>query len=102
MLLCGVNMNLTEPVDIMFKYSLPDKKKLAEALQAKTRNSDAISYSDNYVFSANTVNQIRAQLSRLAPGTKAGGGANPVVLITINDPLIAGDPAMRFGTTYWF
>lgn len=72
--------------------------RLAEVLQAKTRNSDAISYSDNYVFSANTVNQIRAQLSRLAPGTKAGGGANPVVLITINDPLIVGDPARRSGT----
>ncbi len=71
---------------------------LAEVLQAKTRNSDAISYSDNYVFSANTVNQIRAQFSRLAPGTKAGDGANPVVLITINDPLIAGDPARRSGT----
>ena len=71
---------------------------LAESLQAKTRNSDAISYSDNYVFSANTVNQIRAQLSRLAPGTKAGNGGNPVVLITINDPLIAGDPARRSGT----
>ena len=72
--------------------------RLAEALQAKTRNSDAISYSDNYVFSANTVNQLRAQLSRLGPGTKAGGGANPVILITINDPLIAGDPARRSGT----
>ncbi len=72
--------------------------RLAEALLAKTRNSDAISYSDNYVFSANTVNQIRAQLSRLAPGTKAGGGLNPVILITINDPLIPGDPARRSGT----
>jgi carboxypeptidase family protein/TonB-dependent receptor-like protein len=72
--------------------------RLAEALQAKTRNSDAISYSDNYVLSANTVNQIRAQLSRLAPGTKAGAAVNPVVLITINDPLIAGDPARRSGT----
>ena len=71
---------------------------LAEVLQAKTRNSDAISYSDNYVFNSSTVNQIRAQLSRLAPGTKAGGGANPVVLITINDPLIAGDSARRSGT----
>jgi hypothetical protein len=72
--------------------------RLAEVLQAKTRNSDAISYSDNYVFSASTVNQIRAQLSRLAPGTQALGGTNPVVLITINDPLIAGDPARRSGT----
>ncbi len=72
--------------------------RLEGALQAKRRNSDAISYSDNYVLSANSVNQIRAQFSRLAPGTKAGGGINPVVLITINDPLIAGDPARRSGT----
>lgn len=71
---------------------------LSESIQAKTRNSDAISYSDNYVFSANAVNQIRAQFSRLAPGTKAEGPASPVVLITINDPLIAGDPARRSGT----
>jgi len=71
---------------------------LAEALQAKTRDSDAISYSDNYVFTSSTVNQIRAQLSRLAPGTIAAGGANPVVLITLNDPLVAGDPARRSGT----
>jgi hypothetical protein len=71
---------------------------LAEVLQAKTRNSDAISYSDNCVLSENTVNQLRAQFSRLAPGTKVGGGVNPVVLITINDPLIAGDPARRSGT----
>lgn len=72
--------------------------RLAETLQAKSRDSDAISYSDNYVFSANTVNQIRGQFSRLAPGTKAVRGANPVVLITINDPLIVGDPARRSGT----
>jgi Carboxypeptidase regulatory-like domain len=72
--------------------------RLAEVLQAKTRNSDAISYSDNYVFSTHTVNQVRAQFSRLAPGTKVGGGVSPVVLITINDPLIAGDPARRSGT----
>ena len=71
---------------------------LAESLQAKTRNSDAISYSDNHVFSANTVNQIRAQFSRLAPGTIARHPESPVVLITINDPLIAGDPARRSGT----
>jgi hypothetical protein len=72
--------------------------RLAEALQAKMRNSDALSYSDNYVYSATTVNQIRAKISRLAPGVVAQGGANPVVLITINDPLRAGDPARRSGT----
>ncbi len=72
--------------------------RLAEALQAKTRNSDALSYSDSYVFSANTVNQLRMQWARLAPGVKAGGGDTPVVLITLNDPLPANDAARHTGT----
>jgi hypothetical protein len=74
------------------------RNQLAEVLQAKTRDSDAISYSDNFVLNSSTVNHIRAQVSRLAPGAKARGGTNPVVLITINDPLIVGDPARRSGT----
>ena len=59
--------------------------RLAEALQAKTRNTDAIAYLDNYVFSAKAVAQTRFQWSRLSPGIAAQGGAHPVVLIDIND-----------------
>ncbi len=77
---------------------LGGRNRLAETLQAKSRVSDAISYSENYVFSANTVNQARVQFARLAPAIEARGGAHPVVLITINDPLTAGDPARRSGT----
>ena len=51
--------------------------RLAEALQAKTRNSDAISYSDNYVFSSNTVNQTRVQWARLTPALRSDGGCGP-------------------------
>ena len=73
--------------------------RLAEALQGKTRNSNALSYTDNYVFSPKVVNQIRAQFSRLTPAVEAvGGAASPVVLITINDPLPSTDPANRSGT----
>ena len=72
--------------------------RLAEALQARTRNSDAISYSDNYVFSSNTVNQIRLQWAGLTPAVRSGGGAGPVVLISINDPLPADNAARRSGT----
>src|SRR5262249_46080111 len=67
--------------------------RLAEALIGKTRNTDAISYSDNYVFSARAVAQTRFQWSRLTPAVAAtGGAASPVVLIAINDPakLITG------------
>ena len=73
--------------------------RLAEALQGKTRNSDAISFTDNYVFSAQLVNQARIQWSRLAPAFVANGGATtPVVLISLNDPLPENDPNFRSGT----
>jgi hypothetical protein len=72
--------------------------RLAEALLGKTRNTDAISYTDNYVFSPTLVNQTRVQFSRLTPAVSASGGRKPVVLITLNDPLPANDPEQRSGT----
>ncbi|MEP6818055.1 MAG: carboxypeptidase regulatory-like domain-containing protein [bacterium] len=72
--------------------------RLAEALLGKTRNTDAISYTDNYVFSPKVVNQTRFQLSRLTPAVEASGGRRPVVLITLDDPLPASDPDQRSGT----
>ena len=72
--------------------------RLAESLLGKTRNTDAISYTDNYVFSPTLVNQTRVQFSRLTPGVAASGGRRPVVLITLDDPLPASDPDQRSGT----
>ncbi|HEY6120942.1 MAG TPA: TonB-dependent receptor [Pyrinomonadaceae bacterium] len=72
--------------------------RLAEALQARTRNSDAISYSDNIVLSSAVVNQTRLQYLRLAPSLTASGGQKPVVLININDSLESNDPGERSGT----
>lgn len=72
--------------------------RLAEAFQGRRRNSDAISYSDTFVFSERVVNQARFQYSRLAPAFEARGGDAPVVLVTLNDPLPADDPARRTGT----
>jgi hypothetical protein len=72
--------------------------RLAEALLGKTRNTDAISYTDNYVISPTVVNQSRFQLSRLTPGITASGGRRPVVLITLDDPLPDSDPDQRSGT----
>ena len=60
--------------------------RLAEALQARTRHTDAIAYLDNYVFSAKAVAQTRFQWSRLTPAIAAQAGpSSPVVLIDIND-----------------
>ncbi|MCA1578254.1 MAG: TonB-dependent receptor [Acidobacteria bacterium] len=72
--------------------------RLAEALQARRRNSDAISYSDNFVFSSRVVNQLRLQYSRLAPSFATSSGDKPVVLITLNDSHVDEDPARRSGT----
>jgi hypothetical protein len=73
--------------------------RLAEALQGKTRNMDALSYSDNYVFSSTLVNQTRLQYSRLTPAVEArAGGSSPVILITLNDPLLPTDIFQRSGT----
>ncbi|HEY0727547.1 MAG TPA: TonB-dependent receptor, partial [Pyrinomonadaceae bacterium] len=64
--------------------------RLADSLQARTRNSDAISYSDNLVLSSKVVNQLRFQYSRLAPSFKTRKDDKPVVLITLNDPSFSG------------
>jgi hypothetical protein len=73
--------------------------RLAEALQATTRGTDAISYSDNYVFSPKAVNQARVQLSRLTPAVGARGSGGPVVLIDFDYPaLITGDTTAQTGT----
>jgi hypothetical protein len=63
--------------------------RLAEALQGKRRNSEAVSVSDNLVLSAALVNQARFQYSRLAPSFSAPLN-KPVVLITLNDPSVSG------------
>jgi Carboxypeptidase regulatory-like domain/TonB-dependent Receptor Plug Domain/TonB dependent receptor len=72
--------------------------RLAESLLAETRGADAVSYTDNLVFSPNLVNQTRVQFSRLTPSVTASGGRRPVVLITLDDPLPPSDPSARSGT----
>ena len=73
--------------------------RLADALQARRRYSDAISYADNLVLSSQVVNQLRFQYSQLAPSFKTAAGAGrPVVLISLNDLLVNEDPARRSGT----
>ena len=73
--------------------------RLAEALQATTRGTDAISYSDNYVLSPKAVNQARLQISRLTPAIEARGSGSPVVLIDYDYPArFVGDSTAQTGT----
>lgn len=72
--------------------------RLAEALQAKTRRTDALSYSDNFVFSANAVNQARVQISRLTPAVEARGGSRPVVIVDYDAPPLLPGEILQRGT----
>lgn len=73
--------------------------RLAEALQATTRRTDAISYSDNYVLSPKAVNQTRVQLSRLTPAVETRVSGKPVVLIDYDYPAqFLGDTTAQTGT----
>ncbi len=71
--------------------------RLAESLQAKTRTTEALSYSDNFVFSASSVNQVRLQFSRLAPALKARSGPRPVVIIDYDAPPILPGETLQSG-----
>jgi Carboxypeptidase regulatory-like domain/TonB dependent receptor len=73
--------------------------RLADALQGRSRDTDAVAYTDNLVISPRAVNQLRAQVSRLSPAFKTlDGASSPVVLIRLDDPLPSGDPLGRSGT----
>jgi Carboxypeptidase regulatory-like domain/TonB dependent receptor len=72
--------------------------RLADSLQGRRRDTEALAYTDNLVMGAHAVNQLRAQLSRLRPSLRAEG-TRPVVLIDIEDPLGATQDAPdRSGT----
>ncbi|MFN2529880.1 MAG: TonB-dependent receptor domain-containing protein [Pyrinomonadaceae bacterium] len=74
--------------------------RLADALQGKRRNSDGISYSDNFVFSPQLLNQFRLQFSHLAPVLAAIGWQKPVVLINVKDSLLtAGSATLVAGSS---
>jgi hypothetical protein len=74
--------------------------RLAESLIGKSRNTDALSYSDNYVLSAKAVAQTRIQYSRLTPAIAAMGGTRkPVLIININDSASINSGSLIAGTS---
>jgi Carboxypeptidase regulatory-like domain len=74
--------------------------RLAQALIDKTRNTEALAYSDTFVLASNAVAQTRLQISRLAPAVAAAGGAQkPVVLIAIKDSAALNSGTLVGGTS---
>ncbi|HEX8116395.1 MAG TPA: TonB-dependent receptor, partial [Pyrinomonadaceae bacterium] len=72
--------------------------RLADGLQGRRRDTDALAYTDNLVLSPAVVNQLRAQASRLRPSIRAAA-PRPVVLITIEDPLSSESNTLVAGSS---
>ncbi|MBV8858118.1 MAG: TonB-dependent receptor [Acidobacteria bacterium] len=72
--------------------------RLADGLQGRRRDADALAYTDNLVLKPSVVNQLRAQASRLRPSTLAAG-TRPVVLVEIEDPLSSESTTLVAGSS---
>jgi hypothetical protein len=74
--------------------------RLADSLIGRSRNTDALSYSDNYVVSSRAVAQTRFQYSRLTPAVVATGGTQkPVLIINIKDSARINSGSLVAGTS---
>lgn len=63
----------------------PGERRTLDTLRATGRNSLGLAFGDDFIFSPRLVNNARFQFSRLLPND-APPGAQPVVLIDIDDP----------------
>lgn len=70
--------------------------RLEEAILGPTRDTEAYTLTDNYVFNSAVVNQFRFQRSNFEPNFAAADPLAPVVLITLTDTLSGADS--RSGT----
>ncbi len=73
--------------------------RLENAFQAKNINTDAYNLTDNHVFGANAVNQIRIQWSTFKPSYEAPNALDPVVLVSYRDPVSASVKTLIMGNS---
>ena len=98
--------NFTNRHNITFGFQLGDQRstrqfraatsRLEEAILGPSRQTNAYTFTDNYVLSSTIVNQSRLQYSRFDPKFAAVDPLDPVVLITLTDTLSGADS--RSGT----
>lgn len=74
--------------------------RLAEALIGKRKQTHAVNFTDNYVFSSKAINQFRFQYSKLKPEFNATGqDVNPVVLISFREPGLTFNTTLTSGSS---
>ncbi len=81
--------------------------KLENAFQAKNINTEAYNFTDNHVFGAKAVNQVRVQWSVYKPSFEAGSPFDPVVIVGYRDPvsnsvrsLVMGNSTVSSGSNF--
>ncbi|MEP6923360.1 MAG: TonB-dependent receptor [Pyrinomonadaceae bacterium] len=74
--------------------------RLAEALVGSSRNSDALGFTDNFIFSPKIVNQFRVQYSELKPAIIADSGLeSPVVIVNLPSVINRGSSLVAGSST---
>ena len=80
--------------------------KLENAFQAKNINTEAYNFTDNHVFGTRAVNQVRAQWSSYRPSFEAPNALDPVLIISVRDPinglksLVLGNSTVSSGSNF--
>lgn len=72
--------------------------RIADSLIGRVRNTDAISFTHNYVIKPSVVNQLRVQYSRLDPSSAQEAGATSAAVL-VGAPTASGGGTQVFGST---
>ncbi|MEJ7623888.1 MAG: carboxypeptidase regulatory-like domain-containing protein [Pyrinomonadaceae bacterium] len=73
--------------------------RIDDALQARNINSEAFNFTDNQVFGASTVNQLRFQWSKYEPSYVSENPFDPVVLVSYRNPVTNGVQTLIAGNS---
>ena len=73
--------------------------KIVDSIQARRAATNAYNFTDNYVISANIVNQFRAQWSSYQPSFETNNPLDPVVLIAYRDPVLSSSRTLVAGNS---
>lgn len=87
----NVTFNFEYGTSISTRQFRAATSRLEETLLGPKRDTDAYKFTDNYVINSKLVNQFRFQFSRFEPIFAATNPLDPVVLITLTDPLSGDD-----------
>ena len=81
------------------RTAFAETQRLDDALQIRNTSTEAYNFTDNHVFSATVVNQLRGQYSVYEPSFQTSDPFGPVVLIGYTNPLSEGNQTLIAGNS---